>query len=523
MSEEEELKAMLAELNDGLEEMFNDLEIATNTKAEEEAPTNDGLEEMFRDLEIATKAEVPTNDGLEEMFRELGIAKPTDEEVYAARKNPLGGSSFQGVRTSKENVEAIVSAFVGEYTPLWKVKSPTFLHNNENETTEWVPFPKDLRNEFITMDDFRIQTCRGINNDCIVNSLLTCLSPTFRRLEPEFKDKVASYYRYEKLLPMYSTYINSAKFSDVTAKERAEGIEREILSGIANYVADSKKEITTGYGGLPISAEVATVFGILHGINVLIKESEVREKGAFTLLGPHPKAKEFIIIHNTEGIHYSSISDSSNNYIFPISMLKKWDDEIEKRQKTLNKSKCPFITNQVLRYQGKLYIVVNAENTDDNKECKNIYVHELISDNDDVTGYIQDIKDILLIQKALIVPTFPDPDKEGYDYELHVVLQVEWDGIVAGATNALTKLKVRYPTIFNKDYTFFKDVYTDAQKLPFINIKGQSGYELAYPNVKDKDGVPSMYVASASASALLGGGGSKRKTRRRKNLTNAPH
>ena len=105
MSEEEELKAMLAELNDGLEEMFNDLEIATNTKAEEEAPTNDGLEEMFRDLEIATKAEVPTNDGLEEMFRELGIAKPTDEEVYAARKNPLGGSSFQEYELVKKTLK----------------------------------------------------------------------------------------------------------------------------------------------------------------------------------------------------------------------------------------------------------------------------------------------------------------------------------------------------------------------------------------------------------------------------------
>jgi hypothetical protein len=434
-------------------------------------------------------------------------------------------------------IEGIVAAFVAQHAEAWKGITPTFLHKSAKHTTSSRPLEEKLKNPLIPMDGFLVKTCRGTNNDCIINSLLTCLSPTFRRLEGQFKDKVASYYRYEHLLPMYRAFIKSTTFSDEKAKKKAESILREIASGIDKYKIDKKKRVTTGYGGRPISAEVAAAFGITQGISVLIKESEAREQGAFTLLGPQPAAPRFIIIHNMDGVHYSSISDSADTYVFNTEMIRPWIAASETKGHKETKTKCPFITNQVLRRDSKLYIVVSAENTDDNTDCKHVYIHELIPDNHDVNGYFQDIQNILLIQKALYPPSFPDPDEEDYSLELHMALTVEWNGVVAGANRALEKLKARYPTVFKKKYKNFEQVYADTGSLPFINIKGQAGYELANPAVHDSYGVPSTYlefVAASSvgeASASAGGGGGaasasaprKRTTRRRKNLTTAPY
>jgi len=238
-----------------------------------------------------------------------------------------------------------------------------------------------------------------------------------------------------------------------------------------------------------------------------------------------------------DGVHYSSISDSADTYVFNTDMIRPWIAASETKGHKETKTKCPFVTNQVLTRNGKLYIVVSAENTDDNTDCKHVYIHELVPDKHDVNGYFQDIQNILLIQKALFPPNFPDPDEEDYSYELHMALTLEWNGVLAGAKRALGKLKARYP-VFNKNYTTFEEAYADVGTLPFINIKGQAGYELANPNVHDAYGIPSTYLeymtalSSSSSSSSAGGGAAaagggaaaassprKRTTRRRKNLT----
>jgi len=504
MSEEEELEAMLAELNDGLEDIFEDLGIGKSTE------TNKDIEDIFAELGIGE------NSNLQLALNVEGEDTKGQEEIDEAIQASLVFSKgnlppIQSVDT----VEAIVSGFLEQY----KAKLNSFLKTNEEETTTWIPFTDDLKNEFITMNNFRIQDCRGINNDCIVNSLLTCLSPTFRRLEGEFKDKVASYYRYEHLLPMYIEFIQSMEFSDSTGEERVRSIVGEISSGIYKYRKDSKKEKTDGYGGLPISAEVAAAFGILHGINVLIKENNSREPGAFTLLGPQPEAKTFIIIHNDHGIHYSSISDSSNNYFFPIDMIKGWIKETEKKQHKVNKTKCPFITDQVLVNNGNLYIVVNAENTDDNKRCKHVYIHEL--DGGDVNQYKRDIQNILLIKKfkeALSLPPVEVPDSN-FDFDIEQAKVIELASLESGAERGLQELRERY-TIFKKPYTTYNEVEVDTLTLPFIDINGKPGYTLANPSLTDKYGTPSTYAEFMKASSR---GGSKRKSRFRKTRKKLSH
>ena len=434
-----------------------------------------------------------------------------------------------------QEVEGIVAAFVTKNTETWKKTTQHFLHKSAKHTTSSRPLEEIFKNPLIPMEGFLVKTCRGTNNDCIINSLLTCLSPTFRRLEGTFKDKVASYYRYEHLLPMYSRFIKATvlQTSDDKSIKKAVSIQREIASGIDKYKIDRKKVVTTGYGGRPISAEVAAAFGITHGISVLIKESEAREQGAFTLLGPQPAAPSFIIIHNMGGVHYSSISDSADTYVFNTDMIRPWIAASETKGHKETKTKCPFVTNQVLTRNGKVYIVVSAENTNDNTECKHVYIHEL---GGDVNGYIKDIQNILLIEKASHPPTPIDPTDAEFNFDVEQAKAVEWQGVEAGANRAFGELNAKY-RIFKKKYASWDEVFQATNQLPFINIKGQAGYELANPNVHDAYGIPSTYLeymtalsssSSSSGAAAAAGGGAlvpsgSRRTRRRKNLTSTPY
>jgi hypothetical protein len=424
-------------------------------------------------------------------------AAPAPAPAPAAAAAPAASAAAEPSEEVKK-VEAIVSAFVEQHKATWASKSKTFLHKGEKHTTAERSLEERFKNPLIPMEGFKVKSCRGTNNDCIINSLLTCLSPTFRRLEGEFKDKVASYYRYENLLPMYRLYKSKQNFTG-EAEKKAKSIEAEIRSGKDAYTKDKAKVQKGGYGGRPISAEVAAAFGITYGISVLIKESEAREQGAFSLLGSQPAAPTFIIIHNMDGVHYSSISDSADNYLFNIDMIRPWIAASEKKGHKETKTKCQFITDQVLRRDGKLYIVVNAENTDDAKGCKFIYIHEL--DGGDVNEYKKDIQNILLIKKILSPPTFSDPDENDYSLDVERAKALEWEGVKAGAQRGLDTLKKKYP-IFKKKYNTYEEVYADATTLPFIDINGKEGYELANPAVHDAYGLPSTYVEFMAAGGI---------------------
>ena len=168
---------------------------------------------------------------------------------------------------------------------------------------------------------------------------------------------------------------------------------------------------------------------------------------------------------------------------------------------------------------------MSAENTDDNTECKHVYIHEL---GGDVNGYIKDIQNILLIEKASHPPTPIDPTDAEFNFDVEQAKAVEWQGVEAGANRAFGELNAKY-RIFKKKYASWDKVFQATNQLPFINIKGQDGYELANPNVHDAYGIPSTYLEymtalSSAGGGAAGGGGAassprKRTTRRRKNLT----
>jgi hypothetical protein len=444
-------------------------------------------------------------------------APKTVSEVAAAPQPRLEGGGAQPVAPSfleggqeaaqinAEHVETIVSNFLYEnfeqkgltgWEPLPRTTS-------ERTRTGASELPNSLKNPLILMDGFLLKECGVTNNDCIANAILTSLSPTFRRLKPTIKDKVASYFRYEILLDIYRlTHYDIKSKGDETKTRTSKGILDEISSGLDRYEADTKKKEVNGYGGRPISVEVAGAFGVAYNINVLIRESDAREPGAFTLLGPEPPTKRFIIIHNTSGVHYSSITGPptaecpDGRSIFPISLIEGWIKTSEAQQRKDVKAKCVFYENQVLRRGNQIFIVLANANLNYSKGCKHLYIYELTKPSDiDILAMLKkDLSNILLIKKII--------DKElepGVEYDL---------------SSAYRELKGRkcylepgvnytdWPTIMKK----LNEYIGKTQDHRFINIVGDEGnYVLAAPGHKDDHGYESkleQYLANGGREEL---------------------
>jgi hypothetical protein len=474
--------------------------------------------------------------------RESLVAAPRESLVAAPREAPMpggGGSAAaaaEAVAVKKarrsiqnpEDVEAIVAAFVEQnkvaWTTEWAAENPklaaqhqTFLHKDESVTNGEV-LSAELKNTLIPMDGFQLKYTSGTNNNCIVNALLTSLSPTFRRLGKKYKDRVSSYFRYEVLEKLYRTYFHSTTFQTDEGRNTAVNIYREIASGIENYNAD-KTKTGTYYGGGFISVEVAGIFGQHFGINVLIKDRDqrwleerleaakgskggtktetktdtktatktatiVKERGSFTFLGPAPPVDRLIIIHNIDGAHYSSIAGPGNEYVFPIQLVQDWLAVSKIQDLQGIQSACPFVEDQVLRTDYGIYIVLDSENNEKTAGCKHIYVYPLTKpmEVEEIKQLKKDLRNILSIEKVVN----GNEDKHGH-------LKIR-------ANQAFEELKgTRYPRKV-KTYTSPTDMFTDLKywlEHAFINIikdpEYRRNYTLAKPDPEDMTGYKTKY------------------------------
>ena len=460
-------------------------------------------------------------------------AAPRESLVAAPREAPMpggGGSAAaaEAVAVKKarrsiqnpEDVEAIVAAFVEQnkvaWTTEWAAENPklaaqhqTFLHKDESVTNGEV-LSAELKNTLIPMEGFQLKYTSGTNNNCIVNALLTSLSPTFRRLGKKYKDRVSSYFRYEVLEKLYRTYFYSTTFETDEGRNTAVNIYREIASGIENYNAD-KTKTGTYYGGGFISVEVAGIFGQHFGINVLIKDRDerwleerleaakggkgetktatktatiVKERGSFTFLGPAPPVDRLIIIHNIDGAHYSSIAGPGNEYVFPIELVQDWLAVSKIQDLQGIQSACPFVEDQVLRTDYRIFIVLDSENNEKKPGCKHIYVYPLTKpmEVEEIKQLKKDLRNILSIEKV----ANGNEDKHG-----HLKLR---------ANQAFEELKgTRYPRKV-KTYTSPTDMFTDLKywlEHAFINIikdpEYRRNYTLAKPDPEDMTGYKTKY------------------------------
>jgi hypothetical protein len=137
----------------------------------------------------------------------------------------------------------------------------------------------------------------GRNNSCLIHSLLTSISPTFRHLRIEDRNYIADYFRYH----IFSRLINERR-AMMTDNIRVQSLER-ILNN------------------RPLGDEEITAFTSIFRLRVMVYQKEFATLAGAAELEPYaifesPDAEQvWAFLINPDNVHYEAIRDESGNYL----------------------------------------------------------------------------------------------------------------------------------------------------------------------------------------------------------------
>ena len=201
------------------------------------------------------------------------------------------------------------TSFLGVLQPdYFNPKTQTF-PNIENDILDNYSYAKegkeDLKEESDPFKSPEIETVysSGNNNDCLVHSFLTNISPAFRRLKQEDKNKHASYYRREVLPTFYKDKNEEAKKQMLHEKVYLDESHAFKLSNIFRvnilFMQAVERNAFKENGSLGIETKIAPV--------ILNKEKEDEYKD-----------RPWYIIYNPDNQHFRGMRhrEKSRGFIF---------------------------------------------------------------------------------------------------------------------------------------------------------------------------------------------------------------
>ena len=203
----------------------------------------------------------------------------------------------------------------------------------------------------------------GNNLDCLIHSLLRATSPSFRTLMEEDKNVLANYFRKNIV---YSVIDNYLKKPDIVESRRVD------LTKISTDLRTPSKDLD--------SITASFISQDFLSFNIFLND----RSDIWTLTDANKDENEtkklpVIILFNPGEGHFEAIRDPvTNNYLFPYELFKAYADS-RKAPETMGV--CPFKGKDVLKKKSnpnELYVVIFADNTDDNTQCKYIYISKFI-------------------------------------------------------------------------------------------------------------------------------------------------
>ena len=238
------------------------------------------------------------------------------------------------------------STIIVNETPPTTYNTPE--RNNRLNVDEYIPGSK--------MSKYQVMHSSANKYDCLIHSLLTALSSTiFAKLHQSDKDIIADYFRRNILFELV-----------IENRDIVPSITDEMLNEIP--------------GEGPLDFEVIRIISIKYKINFLVKD-----RGAAWVFSDFNPSNPGILIYNPGQGHYESIRyEPSDAYIFSNAQMVKWETAITTSD-LKNKEKCIFNNGNIIRSKenGKFYVVIDVNITDDGSRCAHIYIR--IIPNDAIT------------------------------------------------------------------------------------------------------------------------------------------
>jgi hypothetical protein len=223
--------------------------------------------------------------------------------------------------------------------------------------------------ELIGTTPLRRMTSSGTDNDCLVHSILTSVSQTFRKLDKGPKDAIAGLFRRTVLVKIYDALIKN------NPKDDLKRIREDLLS--------------TGN----LDLDVATQFAKKYNINILLRDRARDDTPIpWTIINDNSGSK-IIIIYNPGKNHFEAVSDLNGKYIFEYSFIKDWASKMVYRDE--ENLACKFKTNDIVEKGGEFFNVLLTAVNDG--VCKHVYI---VNINNNTPELLKDVNDGIVIQEA---------------------------------------------------------------------------------------------------------------------------
>jgi hypothetical protein len=290
----------------------------------------------------------------------------SDEDVVKAAEDSEKAIAIANTKMAVDKLRALDKYVIGAAT----AKHIKIEPNDQVEIKQPLgqgPFPFD------NPTDYQIMKSSGHENDCLVHSLLTSCSATFRKLSLDGRNTIASEFRRTVLVLLFDRLLKQSQNTQTMNDE------------LARNLADLRIDKT-------LDSYVAGQFGEEYGIGVLIQD----RGNVWRLMGSPKFGVPFIILHNPGVNHYDSVrcvnADKPSMYLFLRKIISRWESDTKRASMTPLQLSCTVgvpeskakATASTLRTvkTGTIiasltdalsnYLVVNTKTGDIG--CKSIYV-----------------------------------------------------------------------------------------------------------------------------------------------------
>jgi hypothetical protein len=324
-----------------------------------------------------------------------------------SRTSSLG--SEQDFELDEDEDEQLIQASSHDAIERWVSVKANSMEKREGATRtvkelQSYQLPKESKDLFT---GFERMVSSPNKNDCLIHSLLTSLSATFRTLEKADKDSIASSFRREVL----SSLLNKAK-EDLpyrfTKRQMEEMLAETKSSG---FLSDLHLRYLVNK----------------YTFNVFFYELGAPRTDPWHLLMPYEGSETapLILLYNPGQGHFEAVRDpKSEQYEFDLTLLKSFrdtsvftDQGVVDRERGLQR--CPFILWDVIKKKdtGELFVVVDQEEQD------GICTHQYVSNytvNRQVLKQIVNKPRVYKDQRIDILPRKDDyvlatPESRHYD------------------------------------------------------------------------------------------------------------
>ena len=348
-----------------------------------------------------------TGDALKILKNHKEKIEPIFVAESKSRTSSLG--SEQDFEFDEDEDEQLIQAFSYDAIERWVSVKANSMERREGATRtvkqlQSDQLPKESKDLFA---GFERMVSSGNQNDCLIHSLLTSLSPTFRTLEKADKDSIASNFRREVLWSLLN-------------KEKEDLPYRFTKKQMEEMLVETK---STGF----LSDLHLRYLVNKYTFNVFFYELGAPRTDPWHLLMPYEgsEAAPLILLYNPGQGHFEAVRDpKSDQYEFDLTLLKSFrDTSVFTDQAAVNKERglqrCPFILWDVIKKKGtdELFVVVDQEEQDG--RCTHQYVSNYTF-NRNVLKQIINKPRLYKDQRIDILPTKDDyvlaiPESRHYD------------------------------------------------------------------------------------------------------------